>query len=87
MVSIVCRTSGAGCTYGFKCFGDYDGVELLRVREEAMPYRRALQYHAATAVAFQKARGMLRDNFAIMPEDFAVASDSENKPETNVSDI
>ncbi|KAL0031971.1 hypothetical protein WJX79_009500 [Trebouxia sp. C0005] len=68
-------------TYGFKPFGEFDKAEVLHVRKDAMPYRRALLYHAAVAVAFQRSRGMLRDDIAFHADDFDVVSDFEKKPD------
>ncbi|KAL3162997.1 hypothetical protein ABBQ32_009429 [Trebouxia sp. C0010 RCD-2024] len=68
-------------TYKFKQFGDFDRAEVLHVRQDAMPYRRALLYHAAVAVAFQRSRGMLRDDVVFNADDFDVVSDFEKKPD------
>ena len=76
-----CRSGKDQGTYKFKRFGDFDRAEVLHVRQDAMPYRRALLYHAAVAVAFQRSRGMLRDDVEFNADDFDVVSDFEKKPD------
>lgn len=68
-------------TYGFRTFGEFDKAQVLHVRKDAMPYRRALLHHAATAVAFQRSRGMLRDDIEFHSNDFDVVSDFDKKPD------
>lgn len=68
-------------TYGFKMFGDFDKAQVLHVRKDAMPYQSALLYHAVTAVAFQRSRGMLRDDIKFHSNDFDVVSDFDKKPD------
>ncbi|DBA74985.1 TPA: hypothetical protein ACH3X1_010328 [Trebouxia sp. C0004] len=68
-------------TYDFKNFGEFDKAQVLHVRKDAMPYRHALLHHAATAVAFQRSRGMLRDDIEFHSNDFDVVSDVDKKPD------
>ena len=67
-----CRSDADKGTYGFKPFGEFDKAGVLHVRKDAMPYRRVLLYHAAVAVAFQRSRGMLRDDIAFHADDYDV---------------
>lgn len=76
-----CRSDRDKGTHGFKTFGEFDKAEVLHVRKDAMPFRRALLYHAVAAVAFQRSRGMLRDDIAFHAGDFDVVSDFEKKPD------
>lgn len=76
-----CRSEKDQGTYKFRRFGDLDRAKVLHVRQDAMPYRRALLYHAAVAVAFQRSRGMLRDDVEFNTDDFDVVSDFERMPD------
>ena len=62
-------------------FGEFDKAQVLHVRKDAMPYQRALLHHTATAVAFQRLRGMLRDDIEFHSNDFDVVSDFDKKPD------
>ena len=65
-------------TYDFKTFGEFDKAQVLHVRQDAMPCRRALLHHA---VAFQRARGLLRDGIEFHGNDFDVVSEFDKKPD------
>ena len=63
-----------------KTFADYDSAELM-VSDDAMPYRRLFLHHAVCAVAYQRARGHLREGISVNAVDYEVASDFEQKPD------